>query len=75
MIVDVNMTTRDGLEVPKRRHQTRETASVRPILLAGGEQDRQILPVFGRGTADYITKPFNLLAFTTRVEPLSDHTR
>jgi len=67
IILNINLPGIDGLEVCRRLKQDPVLRAV-PVIFASGETNRRFMvEAFRLGAVDYLTKPFGLHDFTTRV--------
>ena len=67
MVLDLMLPGVDGLEVCRRMKQEPTTANIPIIMLTAKGDESDIVAGLELGADDYVTKPFNLKVFVTRV--------
>lgn len=70
MVLDLMLPGVDGLEVCRRMKQDSATAHIPIIMLTAKGDESDIVAGLELGADDYVTKPFNLKVFVTRVRAL-----
>jgi len=70
VILDINMPEKDGLTVLKEIRDNKETASVPVLLLTATKDEHTVTKSLELGVSDYITKPFSITAFVTRIKKI-----
>jgi DNA-binding response OmpR family regulator len=70
VILDITMPVKDGLTVLKEIRENQVTANVPVLLLTANKDEQTVNKSLGLGVSDYITKPFSLNVFSSRVKKL-----
>jgi DNA-binding response OmpR family regulator len=70
VILDITMPVKDGLTVLKEIRENQETAAIPVLLLTATKDEQTVTKSLGLGVSDYITKPFSLTVFSSRVKKL-----
>jgi DNA-binding response OmpR family regulator len=73
VILDITMPVKDGLTVLKEIRENQETANVPVLLLTANKDEQTVSKSLGLGVSDYITKPFSLIVFSSRVKKLIEN--
>lgn len=68
IILDLNIPTAGGIEVCKILRKEKKTKAIPIIILTGYKDEENKLLGLGVGADDYITKPFQIKEFITRVK-------
>lgn len=70
MVLDLMLPGVDGLEVCRRLKRDSATAQIPIIMLTAKGEESDIVTGLELGADDYVTKPFNVKVFVTRVRAL-----